>query len=115
MVDLDRENKAILLPDGSIVPYDTLVLTTGKQEQSSTRLRIWRRGDHAANPRLKGFVSVDSAVARDLISSGLKAEYSGVIVSGHGLRAHMAIKYLLDSGVSGKQITIVQSQAENDV
>lgn len=31
MVDLDRENGAILLPDGSVVPYDILVLCTGLQ------------------------------------------------------------------------------------
>lgn len=31
MVHLDRENGAILLPDGSVVPYDVLVLCTGLQ------------------------------------------------------------------------------------
>jgi hypothetical protein len=28
--DLDRANKAILLPDGSVVPYDTLILCAGR-------------------------------------------------------------------------------------
>lgn len=31
MVHLDRENGAILLPDGSVVPYDVLVLCPGLQ------------------------------------------------------------------------------------
>ena len=31
MVHLDRENGAILLPNGSVVPYDILVLCTGLQ------------------------------------------------------------------------------------
>lgn len=31
LVDLDRDNSAILLPDGSVVPYDVLVLCTGLQ------------------------------------------------------------------------------------
>jgi NADH dehydrogenase FAD-containing subunit len=32
--DLDRANKAILLPDGSVVPYDTLILCTGRYANS---------------------------------------------------------------------------------
>lgn len=38
MVHLDRENGAILLPDGSIVPYDVLVLCTGLQVGSTVAL-----------------------------------------------------------------------------
>lgn len=46
MVHLDRENRVILLPDDSVVPYDVLVLGTGVQvhQISSTSLR---RDGHA--------------------------------------------------------------------
>lgn len=40
MVHLDRENGAILLPDGSVVPYDVLVLCTGLQVTRNVQQRI---------------------------------------------------------------------------
>lgn len=38
MVHLDRENGAILLPNGSVVPYDVLVLCTGLQVRGPAAL-----------------------------------------------------------------------------
>ncbi|KAK7247912.1 cilia and flagella associated protein [Aureococcus anophagefferens] len=44
VVDLDRANKAVVLPDGAIVLYDVLVLTNGLQESSAKRLARARAG-----------------------------------------------------------------------
>ena len=38
MVDVDREGEAIQLEDESIVPYDWLVITSGRSESSSRKL-----------------------------------------------------------------------------
>lgn len=48
MVHLDRENGAILLPDGSVVPYDVLVLCTGLQVREGSREGLTRAGPAGA-------------------------------------------------------------------
>lgn len=48
MVHLDRENGAILLPDGSVVPYDILVLCTGLQ------VRAWMGWGYTLRPDREG-------------------------------------------------------------
>lgn len=57
MVHLDRENGAILLPNGSVVPYDILVLCTGLQVRTVFTLRgrstsrgVWGGGMATVSP-----------------------------------------------------------------
>lgn len=59
MVHLDRENGAILLPDGSVVPYDVLVLCTGLQvreglAKGAARIGPDQTGPAGKNPRWGG-------------------------------------------------------------
>jgi len=54
VVDLDRANKAVVLPDGAIVLYDVLVLTNGLQESSAKRLARSAGPDFAGGLALLG-------------------------------------------------------------
>eukprot|EP00903_Cladosiphon_okamuranus_P010401 g9839.t1 len=111
MVHLDRENGAILLPDGSVVPYDVLVLCTGLQDDSSRRLGLWAPGLDPSDPGVPGFVSLDSPflrsdVERALASAGPDAE---VVVYSSALKALCAAQGLIDLGVAPRRITVVRS------
>lgn len=39
MTDIDREDKNIILHDGKVLPYDTLILTMGIQEKALSALK----------------------------------------------------------------------------
>eukprot|EP00752_Nemacystus_decipiens_P015636 g13953.t1 len=110
MVHLDRENGAILLPDGSVVPYDVLVLCTGLQDDSSRRLGLWAPGLNPSDPGVPGFVSLDSPFLRSdvekaLASVGPDAE---VVVYASALKALCAAQGLTDLGVAPGRITVVR-------
>ncbi|CAM9574282.1 unnamed protein product [Scytosiphon promiscuus] len=110
MVHLDRENGAILLPDGSVVPYDILVLCTGLQDDTSRRLGLWAPGLNPADPGVPGFVSLDSPflpsdVEKALAGAPLDA---GVVVYASALKALCAAQGLMDRGVAASRITVVR-------
>ena len=59
MVDIDRERKAILLPDDSLVPYDHLVLAPELADRSLSLIGTGERGAFS----LADDDAIDSAVA----------------------------------------------------
>jgi hypothetical protein len=44
MIDIERQEKKVMLHDGTVVPYDTLILTMGLQEQTLNVLGYASRG-----------------------------------------------------------------------
>jgi hypothetical protein len=62
MTDIDRSDKNIILNDGRVVPYDTLVLSMGIQENTLSTLGYVSYG---INPlpegmrRCRGLISID--------------------------------------------------------
>ncbi|CAM9677642.1 unnamed protein product, partial [Ectocarpus fasciculatus] len=110
MVHLDRENGAILLPDGSVVPYDVLVLCTGLQDDTSRRLGLWAPGLNPSSPGVPGFISLDSPFLRVDVEKALaKAPPdAGVVVHAVALKALCAVRGLIDMGVAPGRISVVR-------
>lgn len=62
MVDIDRSDKNIILNDGRVVPYDTLILAMGIQEKTLDSLKFVSWGLHpepAGIRRCRGVLSID--------------------------------------------------------
>lgn len=62
MVDIDRSDKNIILDDGKVVPYDTLVLTMGIQDKTLDSLKYCSWGIvniPQGYKRCKGLLSID--------------------------------------------------------
>ncbi|CAM9541824.1 unnamed protein product, partial [Ectocarpus sp. 12 AP-2014] len=110
MVHLDRENGAILLPDGSVVPYDVLVLCTGLQDDTSRRIGLWAPGLNPYRPGVPGFISLDSPFLRVDVEKALaKAPpNAGVVVYAVALKALCAVRGLIDMGVAPGRISVVR-------
>ncbi|CAM9515357.1 unnamed protein product, partial [Choristocarpus tenellus] len=112
MMDLDRENRAILLPDGSVVPYDALVLCTGLQDNSSRYLGLWLPGVDPSDPGVPGFLSLDTSDLLQKVEAALgigsrEKQDRGVVVYGGALKALAAVQGLIDLGVQPQHITVV--------
>lgn len=62
MTDIDRSDKNVILDDGRVVPYDTLVLTMGIQEKTLDDLKFQTWGISPTPPdirRCRGVLSID--------------------------------------------------------
>jgi len=44
MIDIERQDKKVMLQDGTMVPYDTLILTMGLQDQTLNNLGYSTKG-----------------------------------------------------------------------
>lgn len=55
VTDIDRSDKNVILHDGYVIPYDTLVLTMGIQDQTlaSGNLRYISQGISSDKQRMK--------------------------------------------------------------
>ncbi|CAM9236745.1 unnamed protein product [Chrysoparadoxa australica] len=110
VVELDRENKAVLLPDGAVIPYDTLVLTTGRQDVTAKRLGLWSPGLDPACLNVKGFMSLDLPdLGRKLETVVEKMNNMATIVLyGRSIRIMAVLQNLLDMGVDSDCIEVVR-------
>lgn len=62
MTDIDRDDKNIILHNGKVLPYDTLVLTMGIQEKALNSLKWVSQGIHPLPHdvrKCKGVLSID--------------------------------------------------------
>lgn len=96
MVGLDRDTRNVYLDDDTALPYEMLVLATGRRDQTRFRLAaaedlpVERLGDLAAN--------LTPEEAGDL---------DGVVVYGDTLEALGAVRTLLNKGVKPAAIRVV--------
>lgn len=62
MTDIDRSDKNVILDDGRVIPYDTLVLSMGIQEKTLDSLKFASWGIHPVPSdirRCRGVLSID--------------------------------------------------------
>jgi len=111
--EIDRDAKAVVLPDDSIVPYDTLVITTGLQDQTAARLgadradawqlaqRVFSVSDATGNQFLE-------AAALELARDAQAGSEDLALVYGDTVEALASINGLLARGVPGSNIIHVR-------
>lgn len=74
MNDIDRDDKNIVLHDGKVLPYDTLILTMGIQEKalSSLKVQFTSQGINpvpAGTRKCRGVLSIDDPYLYSFLSS----------------------------------------------
>ncbi len=97
MVDLDRESKAILLADDSIMPYDYLIVAAGRQEASARKFGYGVNGTDEQIPSGLFFLT-DYGAERMLaehVDSTFWGSDSTCVIFGASLDAFVAVQTLL--------------------
>jgi hypothetical protein len=72
MNDVDRDDKNIVLHDGKVLPYDTLILTMGIQEKALSSLKYTSQGINplpAGTRKCKGVLSIDDPYLYKFLSN----------------------------------------------
>jgi len=122
MIALDREQRVVLLPDKSMLPYDTLVLTTGLQDDALHQLKIRSWGVEATHgyANINGALScADPALSQLLVEGGkfIKSliwnPLSYAVVYGRSLDAYCAVQGLLSRKVPPPKIVLVLPREDN--
>lgn len=117
MTDIDRNDKNVVLDDGKVVPYDTLVLTMGIQEKTLDSLKFASWGIKPVpadikrcqgvlsidDPHLYQTLSVDQPLMQKLTD---RRRGTKCVVYGRTLNMYALIQGLLDRGVQAKNIII---------
>ncbi|KAJ3314054.1 hypothetical protein HDV04_001085 [Boothiomyces sp. JEL0838] len=99
---LHRHEKNITLTDGSILPYDYLVLAPGMQYYV-----------RELDPQLEnvvGVFQVDQSTKQD-IDNALQQQKDGggnIVIFGSSLQAYATVQHCLASGIDGKRIYLVE-------
>lgn len=117
MVDIDRSDKNVILDDGRVVPYDTLVLAMGIQEKTLDSLKFasWGISPVPADiRRCRGVLSIDdpnlyqSLNIEGPLMKRLTDRRRGTkcVVYGRTLNTYALIQGLLDRGVQAKNIIV---------
>lgn len=99
LADIECDQKHIVLSDGSILPYDHLVLSPGLQDQTAGVLGIDLNTNHGL------FSITDEEDIRDMQAFLDEASPQRVVVYGNTLQALTALRGLLDSSVAPSWIT----------
>jgi len=102
MVEVDREAKAIVLSDDSILPYDSLVLATGRSDCSIKNIK-------GAADGVDGVFSLTNKESGVAVQNACRLVGGGdkIVVFGNSIEALTGIQGMLEMGISGKQITLV--------
>mmetsp|Transcript_30453 Transcript_30453/g.49252 ORF Transcript_30453/g.49252 Transcript_30453/m.49252 type:complete len:1212 (+) Transcript_30453:94-3729(+) len=104
MINIDRKRKTILLPAGFVIPYDILVLSTGLQDQSLSKL-----GPEIA--AIDGVFSLSNETSVARLQKHIAAKFLDgwgmAVVYGSTLNAYCAVQGLMASGVAPSRITMV--------
>lgn len=99
MIDIERQEKKVMLHDGTMVPYDTLILTMGLQDQTLNNLGYSSRGiipTPEGKEVIEGLLSIDDPfIYQHLeIKSGLiklltnRKKKNDVVIYGRTLNAY---------------------------
>lgn len=117
MVQIDRQQKCCILHDGSMLPYDYLVVATGLQDDSLHALKIQSMGvEHVTDGyrRVNGAMSAADPSIRDLLVEGgtlvkslIWNPLSYAVVYGRSLNAYCVVQGLLLRQVPAKKIILV--------
>mmetsp|Transcript_34298 Transcript_34298/g.80184 ORF Transcript_34298/g.80184 Transcript_34298/m.80184 type:complete len:1541 (+) Transcript_34298:74-4696(+) len=117
MVQIDRQQRCCILHDGSMLPYDYLIIAAGLQDSAlhSMRIRSWGV-EHVTEGyrRVNGAISVADPSIRDLLVEGgtlIKSliwnPLSYVVVFGRSLHAYCVVQGLLLRKVPPTKIILV--------
>ncbi len=117
MVDIDRQQKSIVLYDESVLPYDILVLTMGLQEKTLQSLGYVSRGIAPIPPNyihLDGLISLDDPYLYQHLRPGgtvvsmlaHKKKPERCVVYGRSLNTLCCIQGLIRRGVKPQMITL---------
>lgn len=117
MVHIDRQQKCCILHDGSMLPYDYLVVATGLQDDALHALKIQSMGvEHVTDGyrRVNGAMSAADPSIRDLLVEGgtlvkslIWNPLSYAVVYGRSLNAYCVVQGLLLRKVPPKKIILV--------
>ncbi|CAJ1408184.1 unnamed protein product [Effrenium voratum] len=117
MVHIDRQQKCCILHDGSMLPYDYLVVATGLQDDALHALKIQSMGvEHVTDGyrRVNGAMSAADPSIRDLLVQGgtlIKSliwnPLSYAVVYGRSLNAYCVVQGLLLRKVPARKIILV--------
>jgi len=117
MVQIDRQQRCCILHDGSMLPYDYLIIAAGLQDNAlhSMRIRSWGV-EHVTEGyrRVNGAISVADPSIRDLLVEGgtlIKSliwnPLSYAVVFGRSLHAYCVVQGLLLRKVPPTKIILV--------
>jgi NADPH-dependent 2,4-dienoyl-CoA reductase/sulfur reductase-like enzyme len=115
MTDIDRSDKNVILDDGRVIPYDTLILSMGIQEKTLDSLKFASWGIHPVPSdirRCRGVLSIDDPhLYKTLNVEGPlmqkladRRRGAKVVVYGRALNSYSMVQGLLDRGVQHKNI-----------
>jgi len=117
MVQIDRQQKCCVLHDGSMLPYDYLIVGAGLQDDALHALRIRSWGvEHVTDGyrRVNGAMSAADPSIRDLLVEGgtlvkslIWNPLSYAVVYGRSLHAYCVVQGLLLRKVPAKKIILV--------
>jgi NADH dehydrogenase FAD-containing subunit len=97
--DIHCDQKHIVLSDGSVLPYDHLVLTPGLQDQTAGVLGVDLNTNHGL------FSITDAADVDDMLAFLEEASPQKIVVYGNTLQALTTIRGLLDNEVAASWIS----------
>merc|ERR1719277_2218704 len=117
MVQIDREQRCCILHDGSMLPYDYLIVAAGLQDDAlhSMKIRSWGV-EHVTDGyrRVNGCMSVADPSIRDLLVEGgtlvkslIWNPLSYAVVYGRSLHAYCVVQGLLMRKVPPTKIILV--------
>merc|ERR1719230_1405806 len=107
LVALDREGQAAILPDGSCLPYDYLVLANGLQDATSRTVKVLEP------EQAEGIHFLSDTVAEDRLTDAIANDYdnnSPIIVYGTGMEALSVTNTLCQFRYAGPSIEGVDAR-----
>ncbi|CAM9941239.1 unnamed protein product, partial [Phaeothamnion confervicola] len=121
LVDLDRVNRAILLPEGTVLPYDILVLTTGLQDDTAAKCPVFCCRDEPggcggggnvgwSEGWCDGLLAADTPDAPQRVTEVLErcSDDDTAVVYGVAPAALVAVQTLIAMGVAPARIVLIR-------
>ncbi|XP_045466200.1 cilia- and flagella-associated protein 61-like isoform X2 [Harmonia axyridis] len=106
--EIKRQDKQVIMSDGTFLPYDILVLLVGEQYQAPTL----KKGGYSDIPANVFIINTDTDATyalkklAEIMINDINPE-GKVIVYGHDLRSHCALAALIEYGIPRELIVFV--------